>query len=110
MVSGKKNLPAGKQAGSHAFTSFLSGFKSFFFFSKMWALTNFSLVQRFLAACLTLNTVLFLLAFQHEFEVCGGGGGFSGSSPRPIGSCIGYSRIRNCSVLRLRAFCNRKGQ
>lgn len=47
----------------------------FFFFSKMWALTNFSLVQRFLAACLTLNTVLFLLAFQHEFEVCGSGGG-----------------------------------
>lgn len=45
-----------------------------FFSEKTWALTNFSLVQRFLAACLTLNTVLFLLAFQHEFEVCGGGG------------------------------------
>lgn len=51
---------------------FCQALNLFFFFSKMWALTNFSLVQRFLAACLTLNTVLFLLAFQHEFEVCGG--------------------------------------
>lgn len=66
VAPGKKSLPARTQGESNAFTSFLSHFKSS---DKVWAFSNSWLAQCSFVVCLTLNTVLILLALvklQHE--------------------------------------------